>query len=263
VAEGEITLSSGTWQGEPAVEGGASRPQVQLLDDIFLTGNVTADDAEDAVLFVSESAGGTGAFLSMALVEREGTMVRNSATIAIGDRVQIREAKIDQGIITLEVVQQGPDDPLCCPGELMSRSWKWESGDLIEQTSIMTGRLHPDILSGTAWSLIAWNSQELLPDSVSITLSYETDSFVGSAGCNKYFASVSQSSIPGDISIGPVGSTRMMCSPVLMKMEDRFQTALNSVNHFGFMAGKLFLGYKDADMPRIMLFERMTTRKDS
>ena len=38
-----IQLTDGTWEGEPFVEGGASRPRVGLVDDFVLSGDIDHD----------------------------------------------------------------------------------------------------------------------------------------------------------------------------------------------------------------------------
>lgn len=122
IAEGTISLSSGRWEGMPYVEGGASRPFVQLVEDIVRTGDVTGDGADDAIAFVAESGGGSGSILYLILVERDGSGVKNTATVSIGDRAQIRSAAIDNGAVTVELVQHADTDPMCCTGDLVKRS---------------------------------------------------------------------------------------------------------------------------------------------
>ena len=251
-----VTLPDGYWEGDPYLEGGSSRPSVQLVEDIIRTGDVTGDGAEDAIVFVSESGGGTGSFLHLLLVERVGEGVTNTATVSLGDRAQIRSAAIDSGIVTVELVLHSETDPMCCPGDLVRRSWQWKNGMLEEMEDVVEGRLGPEVIEGETWKLLAWNSEELVPDSILITLTYADGSFLGGAGCNRYFNAVTPSDIPGDLTVGIGGSTRMMCPPEIMVHEDRYLAILPKVNQIGFLNGRLYLGYLENESARILLFER-------
>ena len=55
-----VTLTGGRWEGEPFVEGGASRPTVGLVDHFILTGDLDGDGLDEAVTFLWESSGGSG-----------------------------------------------------------------------------------------------------------------------------------------------------------------------------------------------------------
>ncbi len=256
VTQDAVRLTAGRWEGPPDVEGGATRPSVQLIEDIIRTGDVTGDGAEDVIAFVAESGGGTGSILYLLLIERDGAGVKNTATVSIGDRAQIRSAEIDSGVVTVELVQHADTDPMCCPGDLVTRSWKWNDGRLEEVERVVEGRLGPEVIAGETWRLVAWNSQELLPDTISITITYNEGRFAGSAGCNRYFNAVTASDIPGDITVGIGGSTRMMCPPEIMVYEDRYLALLPKVTQLGFFNGRLFLGYLEEGSARILLYER-------
>lgn len=255
VIEGSVTLTSGRWEGAPYAEGGATRPSAWLIEDMIASGDVTGDGIDDAVVFVAESGGGSGSIVYLILVERDGKGVKNTATASIGDRTQIRSAVIDQGVITLELVQHSDVDPMCCPGDLVTRSWVWKDS-LAERESVVTGRLGPEVLEGETWRLLAWNSEEFLPDSIEITLTHSEGNFAGSAGCNRYFSAVTQSDIPGDIKVGIGGTTRMMCPPEIMIHEDRYLSILPKVTQMGFLNGRLYLGYLEDGAARILLFEQ-------
>lgn len=127
-----VTLSDGQWQGAPYVEGGASRPRVGLVEDIYFTGDLNADGEPEAVVMLWESAGGTGSYTYIAVMSRQDGDIRNIATALVGDRVNIRSASIDAGEIVLEVLQAGENDPMCCPTMLATRRWSLKDMQLVE-----------------------------------------------------------------------------------------------------------------------------------
>ena len=76
---------------------------------------------------------------------------------AVGDRVQIRNGRTSGNLVVLDVVQAGASDPLCCPGELVTRAWRRDGSALREEPAIATGRLSLSILAGDTWTLRNWD----------------------------------------------------------------------------------------------------------
>lgn len=259
--EGEITLSSGVWAGNPFDSGSTSRPIVRLIEHLSINGDVIAGSAEETVLLLEENPGGSGTFISMALMSSEHGALHNILTIPIGDRIQIQHAKISNGLISLQVVEHSLDDPSCCPSDVVVHSWKWTQDTLQEQSPLHLGKLTPELLDSTEWELISWKDQMPQKDSCDITISFSDGRITGSSGCNRYFSSVSQSEIPGEISFGLIGATRMMCPPKRMQCEDRYLAILPSVRYFGFHYGLLALRYGNDSDVQTLFFQRMNSLK--
>lgn len=110
-----VTLRDGRWEGAPFVEGGASRPAVELIADFHLSGDLNGDGAGEAVVLLAGSSGGTGTNSYLAVAGRKEGRIENLATGLLGDRVQLRSAKMNRRRILLELVQAGPSDAACCP----------------------------------------------------------------------------------------------------------------------------------------------------
>ena len=90
--------------------------------------------------------------------------------------------------------------------------------------------------------------------------SYDEGRLTGSSGCNQYFATATLGEMPGDVSMGRIGATRMACSEPQMAVEARFLSQLEGMNRYGFMAGGLMLGYATDDGSGVMIFERFKRR---
>ncbi|MCB0173146.1 MAG: LysM peptidoglycan-binding domain-containing protein, partial [Anaerolineae bacterium] len=56
----EVTLTDGQYEGEPFVEGGASRPTVNFNPNDVAFGDLNGDGVEDAAVLLSENSGGSG-----------------------------------------------------------------------------------------------------------------------------------------------------------------------------------------------------------
>jgi heat shock protein HslJ len=256
-AGGPFTLANGKWQGQPYEPGGASAPSVTLVRDLRLAGDLDADGREEAVVVLAGSTGGTGETSYVALVRRGGAEVENVATAAVGDRVQVRDAGIHGKRIVLDLVQAGANDPACCPGELVTRSWALQGNALVEGSPVATGRLSLEALAGNEWVLRNWAWDEPAPTAPEVTLALDGARLVGGAGCNNYFAPVKAGQQPGDLEVGPVGTTRKMCPDAAMAVEKRFTQQLAGVRQLRFTGGRLALPYAMKDNSfGAMLFER-------
>ena len=256
-----FALANGKWQGRPYEPGGASAPSVTFVRDFRLAGDLDGDGAEEAVVLLAAGTGGTGEMSYVAVVGRPGGSVVNVATAPIGDRVQVRHARIAEGRIVFDLVQAGEGDAACCPGDLVTRTWALSGAVLKEAAPVKTGRLSLDTLAGTEWVLKSWAWDEPGPAAPEVTLKLDGTRFVGSAGCNNYFAPVEAGDSPGGIKVGPAGSTRKMCPDPAMSAETRFLQQLNGVAQLRFVGGRLALPYTKPDQTfGVMLFERRTAQ---
>ena len=254
---GVVTLAGGAWEGEAAVEGGASRERVTFVRDFRIVGDVDGDGVPEAFVLLAWSGGGSGTYERLAAVARRGGTWRNVAVAELGDRVQVRDARIEGGRIVLDVLRAGEEDAMCCPGELATRSWTLAGDTLAEQPAAEpTGRLTLAVLAGVEWRLRYWTWDEPAPDDSGVTVRLEEDRFVGNGGCNRYATSVQEGSSPGDLTVGPVAGTRMACPDPAMAIEDRFLDRLGHVRKYGFLAGQLMLSWEKDGDGGVMLFDR-------
>ena len=106
--KGSVKLVDGRWKGRPYKQGSASRPVVSLVGDLRVIGDLDGDGTGDAVVLLNYAPGGTGQLLHLAVVARKKGKIQNVATTLIGDRVQIRDVRIEQKRIFVDVVQAGP-----------------------------------------------------------------------------------------------------------------------------------------------------------
>jgi hypothetical protein len=129
-----VTLRDGRWEGEPYVAGGASRPTAGVIDDLSLAGDLDGDGVGETIAFLWSATGGSGTRNHVAVFTHNGTGVSSVSAALIGDRVKLREARIVQGRIEIDVVQHGPDDAMCCPSVDATRVWLYDGEQLRETT---------------------------------------------------------------------------------------------------------------------------------
>ncbi len=243
-----VTLTGGVWEGEPYTEGGAERPRVVLVDQFRLTGNLDGQGGDEAVVLLSSTSGGTGNVSFFAVMGWHRDTLRDIANVELGDRVQVRSAGIEGATIVADVVRAGPDDAMCCPTETAHLVWTLDGDRLLPTSAEITGRLSIADLGGTEWLLTRLDRNEPAPAQPEVTLTVADGRVSGAGGCNRYFADLQEAS-PGEIAVGPVGSTRMACGPEADDLEQRYLNALGSASRYGFVAGALVVTYdKDGDL---------------
>ena len=258
-----VTLSDGTWEGPAYVEGGASRPRVGLLQDLHLTGDLDGDGEKETVAFLWQSTGGTGNNLYIAVMQAENTSYKNISTALVGDRVKLRNASIGSGAISLDVLQAGENDAMCCPTQLARRSWTMKNMQLEENEMEITGSLSLGSLDGSEWYLTHFSQKEPVSGDVEVTLLFSENRISGKSACNRYSAQISESDEPGSIHIGHSMGTRMACPEPLMAIENQYLTALARVTGFSFGSGRLALnGQKEDGDPFSMLFSPAETKNE-
>jgi heat shock protein HslJ len=127
-----VQLTDGRYEGEPFVPGGASRPTVTFHPEVYAFGDLNGDGVDDAVVILIENSGGSGSFIYLAAVINEDGAPVNVATAFVGDREQAQALTIEDGEITLEMVAHGPDDPMCCPTQEVTKRYQLQGDQLAE-----------------------------------------------------------------------------------------------------------------------------------
>jgi heat shock protein HslJ len=257
VTQETITLVDGKWEGKPSAAGGASRPRVDLVADLRLAADLDGDGREEAVVLLSESTGGSGVLVDLAVTARDGDAIRNVATVFLGDRVQVSDVRLVGATLVADLVRAGPGDAACCPGEMVTRLFSLKQDHLDEiPSSAPPGRLSLETLLGVEWVLRRWSPGEPAPAQPEVTLTYSDGRISGRAGCNSYFASA-KGQAPGEIAVGPAGATRMACPPDVMAVEKRFLGILPHVDRYAFLAGQLTLSYEQDGTRRFLTLTRV------
>ena len=228
IYEEPVTLTDGKYEGEPFVEGGASRPTVIFIPDPVAYGDLNGDGQDDAVVLLAENSGGSGTFVYLAAVANQDSQPVNMATTLLGDRVQVNSITIPDNQMVVDMVQAGPDDPMCCPSQQVIKTYELQGDQLVEISSqeVTGGAQAAGTLEGSSWILTSLNGTEPLPETT-ITASFGEDGTLnGTNGCNRYGAAYQ---VDGDniaINLGP--TTMMACPDPVMKQADDYMAALAS-----------------------------------
>jgi len=121
-----ITLTNGTYQEGTGGKGYSAK----LLDNTVALGDLNDDGVADAVVAVVENGGGSGEFESLVAVLDQAGNPAQAGVVQLGDRVQINSVAIQNGQIVLQMLVQGPNDPMCCPSLPVTETYVLTKGNL-------------------------------------------------------------------------------------------------------------------------------------
>ena len=153
----------------------------------------------------------------------------------------MRSGAIVDGRIVLDVIQAGPDDAACCPGQKVRRTFALDGDALIEADSEDFGRLSVADLGGVEWVLESI-AGEPVPEGVEVTLAVTDNRVAGSGGCNLYSGEIEPGEASGQLMFRlPMVATLMACAPPADAIEQRYFAALGDVTQYAFGTGKLRL----------------------
>lgn len=244
---GAISLREGVFE--------ASRRRVVLSPQPLAVGHLDGVRGESTVALFSISEGGSGNLVYIGVFRAQSGRATDVAVALVGDRVQVRSLGIVDGAAVLDVVEAGPGDAMCCPGQLARKSYGFRDGALRLTSSSVTGRLSLAALADVTWILVSLDRLPVSGVDRPPTAVFEGSRVAGFGGCNRYFGQVVEKS-PGAIAVGPLAGTRMACPGPAMELESRFYSAMARVTRYGFVGGRLVLSAIDGDAPRELTFER-------
>ena len=228
-----VTLIDGRWDAASA------RQSITFVGELRATGDLNGDGAGDAVVLLSENTGGSAERVYVAVVTTSNGQLQNLATRSPGPNVRIRRLRIVERTVVVDAVQVGVDDTMCCPSDLVTRTFVLKDTTLDEpEPATHTGRLTAAAAGQTEWVLRRSTSAEPAPSEPRVTLRYHDGQIDGSTGCNRYTARVSGGDQPGAVTVSPPASTKMACTDDGMAVETRFLRLLHGVASFTFVAGQ-------------------------
>lgn len=128
---GVARLTDGEFH-EKILPNSASELIIAFYPNMYSMGDLNSDLAEDAALILATSGGGSGTFISLEAVINDQGTPKHVATANLGDRTKINSIFIESGIITVDMVTHGPNDPLCCPTVATTNQYRLEGNALIK-----------------------------------------------------------------------------------------------------------------------------------
>ncbi len=230
--DGVALLDNGVYT-ESIAPDSASVIEIRLLPAPIAYG--TLDEQDSAAVLLAESGGGSGTFINLAVVQApDGTPV-NVANAPLGDRVQVQSLAIADNQITVEMLAQGPDDPMCCPSQQTTQVYELQ-GDtlvLVDETTGAAQSSNESALAGTTW---VWSETQMNDGAIktpatagAFTLTFGEDGTAGATtDCNTYSGSFTEDSSSLTIDL-PI-ATLMACPDG--SQEQEFIADVTSINSY-------------------------------
>jgi hypothetical protein len=113
---GLVLVPGGTAQ---LTDGTYEDPEAQVMVGMGITPTVAygyIDGQPAAAVILGETGVGSAGFEHLAVVTLQDGQAVNVATTLLGDRVGIKNvAFTEEGMVVVDMVAQGPNDPMCCP----------------------------------------------------------------------------------------------------------------------------------------------------
>lgn len=125
-----VTLANGDYTDTTltAADTGSRVQNTRIETAAF--GDMNADGAEDAVVALVTSTGGTGRFVEFALVLNVDGLPQYVTSATIDDRALVHAMSIVDGILTADLTVHDADDGGCCPSLDVTWQFVYQSGAL-------------------------------------------------------------------------------------------------------------------------------------
>jgi len=129
---GDFQLNDGLYYRTPPTTQESPEAYTTRISDPVYYGDINRDGIEDAFVILNTQNGGTGHFKELAVLLDQNGIPLNVSTISLGDRIVMESANVQDGIITLNLVIQGLNDPSCCPSEHVAWQFRLEGDQLVK-----------------------------------------------------------------------------------------------------------------------------------
>lgn len=245
-----ITLVNGRYVGEPFVAGGASRPEITLLEPVAF-GDLDQDGMNEAAAVIVSNTGGSGSFYTLEIFDNQGGSPAQMASFDLGDRIKIRGIGIQKGTIFIESVIPAEGESISQPTLLTLSSYALANGQ-INMTNTRTlgsvaGQNSEVALSDIAdisWQWVAYLDNNETgsfgvesPASYTLTLT-DDGTYQLLADCN-YVSGTYQTAGPSQIEFMPGATTLQACGEGSRDAE--YLQKLGDVRTFVLADGQLHL----------------------
>jgi len=247
IYEEPITLMDGIYEIKSSSENDSTRTIVEYMDGSEIFGDINGDWKDDAVVFLVERGGGSGAFVYVSVQLNQNGQPLDAGAVRIEDRVGVQASAIENNQVVLDIITQGPGDVACCSTHKARNIYELQEGKLVEtftQTENLV-RISIDDLNGTTWTLVEIDMEIPLETDTPINIKFQDSQLSGNSGCNSYEANFTlNTDNPLIMDISSISSTRKKCPDPVGSQEIAFISALDEVSHWGYHYGKLALFYK-------------------
>lgn len=96
-------------------------------------GDLDGNGQQDAVMIMAVNTGGSGIFVYLAPLLNLDGAIESPMLAGLGDRIQVNQVRIlDDGLISVNMIIQGPSDPQCCPTQEVTQFYRVSEGSVVQ-----------------------------------------------------------------------------------------------------------------------------------
>ncbi len=134
-----VTLVAGNYSSANIIQG--SHDVIDTQSDIdldtdptsYASADLNGDNASDIVGVIGASGGGSGYFVNLVVFLNDNGKPKYADSILLGDRVKVNKVTVVSNVlITVDIITQGPNEPLCCGTLRKSLQFGFVKGKLTE-----------------------------------------------------------------------------------------------------------------------------------
>jgi heat shock protein HslJ len=240
IPAGSVTLENGRFS-ESIAPGSATEIKINVTRHLAY-GELNGQPAAAIVLL--SDPGGSGSFYDLHVMASQDGQPVSVASTMLGDRVQINSMTIENNQIVVDMVQAGPDDPMCCPSQQVIKTFELQGDQLVEVSSQIVqdeGSSAPELV-GPVWlwqQTLMNNDDQFIPDNPgNYNLQFNSDGTVAiQADCNRVGGSYTLDGSQLAIELGP--STLVACPEG--SLGDQFVKNLGEANSYFFDGDDLII----------------------
>ncbi len=110
-------------------------PELVVLEtraSSYAIGDFDNDGNQDIAATIDASGGGSGTFVYLVVFLNENGAPKYVTAKLLGDRVIVKKVSYANGVFKVDVITQGPDEPLCCPTLRQIVRFRLKNGSLVE-----------------------------------------------------------------------------------------------------------------------------------
>jgi hypothetical protein len=124
---GQVTLADGVFEKQTG-QGASETTRVDFQRSA--TGDLNGDGVADAAVVLVAQTGGSGSFYYLVALLGDTGTPKQAASTLLGDRIDLQSLTIVNAGIVMEALVAGPNDPLCCPSQQTTSTYRLEGGGL-------------------------------------------------------------------------------------------------------------------------------------
>jgi uncharacterized membrane protein len=127
---GKVQFSNGIYR-EKIVPDSATELVIRR-GNVFSFGDLDNDGKNEAAAILITDGGGSGTFRDLVVLTDCNGLPKHIATASLGDRVRVQSLVVQSGIITVEMITHGPEDPMASPSLLVRKQYQLQEGKLVQ-----------------------------------------------------------------------------------------------------------------------------------